>query len=45
LAYILWVLTCLANQRGLDLTEEFRANLANKTTRDKDRHVNNPKLK
>jgi NTP pyrophosphatase (non-canonical NTP hydrolase) len=45
MADILWVLTCLANQTGVDLTEAFRANLAKKTTRDKDRHVNNPKLK
>jgi NTP pyrophosphatase (non-canonical NTP hydrolase) len=45
MADILWVLTCLANQTGVDLTVAFRANLAKKTTRDKDRHVNNPKLK
>lgn len=45
MADILWVLTCLANQTGVDLTEAFRANLAKKTARDKDRHVNNPKLK
>jgi NTP pyrophosphatase (non-canonical NTP hydrolase) len=45
MADILWVLTCLANQTGVDLTEAFRANLAKKTSRDKDRHVNNPKLK
>jgi NTP pyrophosphatase (non-canonical NTP hydrolase) len=45
MADILWVLTCLANQTGVDLTEAFRANLAKKTARDKDRHANNPKLK
>ena len=41
---ILWVLLCLANQTGVDLTEAFRKNLEKKTNRDKDRHKNNPKL-
>ena len=38
-----WVLLCLANQTGVDLTEAFRKNLEKKTSRDKDRHKNNPK--
>jgi NTP pyrophosphatase (non-canonical NTP hydrolase) len=45
LADVMWVLICIANQTGIDLTEAFRRNLEKKTTRDKDRHVNNPKLK
>lgn len=44
LADVLWVLICLANQTGVDLTEAFRKNLEKKTTRDHDRHRNNPKL-
>ncbi len=44
LADVLWVLICLANQTGVDLTEAFRKNLEKKTTRDQDRHRNNPKL-
>ena len=44
MADVLWVLLCLANQTGVDLTEAFRKNLEKKTTRDKDRHKNNPKL-
>ncbi len=44
LADILWVTICLANQTGVDLTEAFKRNLEKKTTRDKDRHRNNPKL-
>lgn len=44
MADILWVLICLANQTGIDLTESFRKNLEKKTSRDKDRHKNNPKL-
>lgn len=44
MADILWVLICLANQTGVDLTEAFRKNLEKKTSRDKDRHKNNPKL-
>ena len=41
---VLWVLLCLANQTGVDLTEAFRKNLEKKTSRDKERHKNNPKL-
>ncbi len=44
LADVLWVLVCLANQMGVDLTEAFCRNLEKKTTRDKDRHKKNPKL-
>ena len=44
MADVLWVLLCLANQTGVDLTEAFKKNLEKKTTRDKDRHKNNPKL-
>lgn len=45
MADVLWVLICLANQTGVDLTEAFRKNLEKKTQRDKDRHHNNLKLK
>lgn len=44
IADVLWVLTCIANQTGIDLTEEFYKTLKKKTTRDKTRHINNPKL-
>lgn len=44
MADILWVLTCLANQTGVDLTEAFRKTIEKKTGRDFDRHRNNPKL-
>lgn len=44
LADVLFVLTCIANQTGVDLTEAVRRNLEKKTSRDKDRHWNNPKL-
>ena len=44
MADVLWVLICLANQTGVNLTEAFRQNLEEKTNRDKDRHKNNPKL-
>jgi NTP pyrophosphatase (non-canonical NTP hydrolase) len=44
LADVLFVLTCIANQTGIDLTAAFQQNMAKKTTRDKDRHANNPKL-
>ena len=44
MADILWVLICLANQTGVNLTEAFRKNLEKQTVRDKDRHKNNPKL-
>lgn len=45
LADVLWVLICLANQTGIDLTEAFEKNLQKKTNRDKTRHINNEKLK
>lgn len=44
MADILFVLVCLANQTGVDLTTAFAKTLAKKTERDKDRHRNNPKL-
>ena len=44
MADVLWVLICLANQTGVNLTEAFRQNLEKKTNRDKDRHKNNHKL-
>jgi NTP pyrophosphatase (non-canonical NTP hydrolase) len=44
MADILWVLVCLANQTGVDLTDAFRKNMEKKTIRDKERHQNNPKL-
>ena len=44
MADVLWVLICLANQTGVDLTEALQRNLDKKTTRDKERHKNNPKL-
>jgi NTP pyrophosphatase (non-canonical NTP hydrolase) len=44
MADILFVLICLANQTGVDLTKAFEQNLLKKTTRDKDRHQNNEKL-
>ena len=45
LSDVLWVLICLANQTGIDLNEAFLKNIKKKTTRDKDRHHNNKKLK
>lgn len=45
MADVLFVLICLANQTGVDLTAAFRANLNKKTQRDAERHLNNPKLK
>jgi len=44
LADVLWVVICLANQTGVDLTEAFRKNLEKKSIRDKDRHRSNKKL-
>ncbi len=44
MADVLWVLMCLANQTGINLTEAFEKNLAKKTDRDKDRHKQNEKL-
>jgi NTP pyrophosphatase (non-canonical NTP hydrolase) len=45
LADVLFVLICLANQTGIDLTEAFNKRMDSKTKRDKDRHKNNEKLK
>ena len=44
MADVLWVLICLANQTGIDLTKAFEKNMAKKTLRDKDRHITNEKL-
>lgn len=44
MADILWVLTCLANQTGINLTEAMEANFAKKTARDTKRHKNNAKI-
>lgn len=45
MADILWVLCCLANQTGVNLTKEFEKSLEKKTKRDADRHQNNSKLR
>ena len=45
MADVLWVLLCLANQTGVNLTDELQRSFDKKTKRDKDRHKNNPKLK
>ena len=45
MADVLWVLICLANQTGVNLTEALQKSLNKKTNRDKDRHKQNPKLK
>jgi len=45
MADVLWVLICLANQTDVDLTDALLKNFEKKTTRDADRHKNNPKLK
>ena len=45
MADVLWVLLCLANQTGVDLTEALERNIQKKTKRDKTRHLNNEKLK
>jgi NTP pyrophosphatase (non-canonical NTP hydrolase) len=45
LADVLWILLCLSNQTGIDLTAAFKRNLEKKTLRDKERHQQNPKLK
>ena len=45
MADILWVLICLANQTGVDLTETLKKSIEKKTNRDKLRHKNNPKLR
>lgn len=44
LADVMWVLICIANQTGVDLTEAFEKNLQKKTSRDKRRHLDNDKL-
>ena len=45
MADVLWVLLCLANQTGVNLTEAFTRNLEKKPKRDNKRHINNPKLR
>lgn len=45
LADVLWVVICLANQTGVDLTDAFKKNLEKKNLRDKDRHKGNEKLR
>lgn len=45
MADVLWVLLCMANQTGIDLTGELRRNIGKKTARDKDRHIDNTKLR
>ncbi|MEQ9285604.1 MAG: nucleotide pyrophosphohydrolase [Cyclobacteriaceae bacterium] len=44
MADVLWVLICLANQTGVDLTKALKANIEKKTLRDADRHKGNKKL-
>lgn len=44
MADVLWVLVCMANQTGVDMTEAFRKNLEKKTNRDSKRHLENDKL-
>lgn len=45
LADLLWVTIAIANQEGIDLTKALQQNIEKKTSRDKNRHINNPKLK
>jgi NTP pyrophosphatase (non-canonical NTP hydrolase) len=45
MADVLWVLICMANQTGINLTEAFEKNMQKKTDRDKTRHLENKKLK
>ena len=45
MADVLWVLVCMANQTGVDLTEAWRHTIEKKTKRDKTRHLENEKLK
>ena len=45
MADVLWVLMCIANQTGVDLREALRKNIDKKTSRDKERHLRNEKLK
>lgn len=44
IADVLWVLTCIANQTGVDIEKAIRENIEKKNARDKERHKNNPKL-
>lgn len=45
IADVLWVLICIANQTGVDLTAALEKSIEKKTKRDNQRHINNPKLK
>ncbi|MEI8084780.1 MAG: nucleotide pyrophosphohydrolase [Paludibacter sp.] len=45
MADVLWVLICMANQTGVNLTEAFEKNMLKKTDRDRTRHLENEKLK
>ena len=45
LADLLWVTMAIANQEGINLTDALRRNIDKKTSRDKNRHLNNPKLR
>ena len=45
MADVLWVLICLANQTGVNLTKELQKSIEKKTFRDRTRHLDNPKLK
>ena len=45
IADVLWVLLCIANQTGVDITTAFQKSMDKKTKRDNKRHINNPKLK
>lgn len=45
MADVLWVLVCMANQTGVDLTEAWQRTIEKKTKRDETRHINNDKLK
>ena len=45
LADLLWVTIAIAKQEGIDLTKALQQNIEKKTSRDKNRHINNPKLK
>lgn len=45
IADVMWVLICIANQTGVDLTEAFKKNMEKKNTRDATRHLENKKLK
>ena len=45
LADVIWVVTCIANQTGVDLTQALKCNFEKKSTRDATRHLENPKLR